>query len=265
MQVRRVTKRRLPRSILSGEAEGVFGALPHTVLANLRRGNSENALVWNLIYPLAQTRISFARLVNVAPLWGTASDNEADDSLEPFYWGFNLQGERLTGLRQALQEVDGPGNPTEVDLYLLGQRVLVLVEAKHLSRFGHCHRYASGRCPEIHVEAVPDAAPCRYWLEGPSEFSAHLNFGIRPNPEAIGPACDRHYQLGRTLLVGQRLAQSLGRELHLWIILPRKRWRGLEREWLEFADRVADAGLWRRLRVLAWEDVAGLAQAGSKR
>lgn len=260
-----MAKRRLPRSILSGEAEGVFSSLPHTVLANLRRGNSENALVWNLIYPLAQTRISLARLLEVVPLWGTASEHDDDDSLEPFYWGFNLQGERLTGLRQALKEVDGAGNPTEVDLYLLGQRVLILVEAKHLSRFGHCHRYASGRCPEIHGGALPEATPCRYWLEGPSGFSAHLDFGARPNPESIGPACDRHYQLGRTLLVGQHLALSLGRELHLWIILPRERWRALEREWLDFADRVSDASLWRRLRVLAWEDVAGLDRPGNKR
>jgi hypothetical protein len=256
----RLSKRRLPKSVLGGEAEGVFAALPHTVLANLSRGNSENALVWNLIYPLAQTHIALASLQGLAPLWGTAVESGDDDSLEPFYWGFNLQGERLPGLREALKKVDGAGNPTEVDLFLLGRRVLVLVEAKHLSSFGHCHRYAAGRCPEIHVDTVPNASACRYWLDGPSAFSSQLEFGTRPTPESPPPPCDRHYQLGRTLLVGKRLAEGLGRELHIWLILPRERWRAREREWVDFADRVADASLWRRLRVLAWEDVAGLSR-----
>ncbi len=251
--------RRLPKSILSGEAEGVFSALPQNVLANLRRAHSENALVWNLIYPLAQMRLSSGAFLQLAPLWGTAGESAPDEALEPFYWGYNLAGDRLSGLQETLDEVDGPGRKTEVDLYLLGERALVLVEAKHLARFGHCRRYAAGRCPEIHSEAASLGA-CRYWEAGPSAFSADLDFGPRPTPESTSPPCDRHYQLARTVLVGRRMAECLGRGPHLWVILPRARWRALEREWLDFADRVIDAALWRRLRVFAWEDVADLAR-----
>lgn len=252
--------RKVARSVLSGEAEGVFSALPLNVLANLRRRNSENALVWNLVYPLAQTRVPLALFLGLTPLWGTVGEPTPEDLLEPFYWGYNLEGERLPELSETLREVDGAGPSTEVDLFLLGRQALVLVEAKHLSRFGRCHRYTAGRCPEIHLDST-GLGPCRYWEPGPSAFSPRLDFVSRPTPESASPTCNRHYQLGRTLLVGHRLAERLGRILHLWVIAPRGRWSTLERDWLDFADRVSDTELWKRMRVLAWEDVAELGRA----
>jgi hypothetical protein len=47
-------------------------------------------------------------------------------------------------------------------------------------------------------------------------------------------------------------------QYHLWLIIPKGRWRSFERDWLDFSNRLKDDELWRRLRVIAWEDVRGL-------
>jgi hypothetical protein len=189
------------------------------VLANFNTPRSENALLWNLLYPRSQPSLSLAALLALSSLWGTAPPGEVrDDQLHPFYWGHGLDGSRLQGLDDALKEVDGPGPKTEIDLILLGKKVLISVEAKHTSLFGRCSRYAAMRCPEIHV----------------------------------------HYQLARTVMVGHHLAKRLNREFALWIFLPQARWRSIEKTWLDFADRVLDDHIWRSMRVISWEQVQSL-------
>ena len=55
--------------------------------------------------------------------------------------------------------------------------------------------------------------------------------------------------------MGRALSGMLERELHLWMLIPGKRWSSFERRWLDFCERIQDDELWRRMRVLAWEDV----------
>ncbi len=248
----------LPRSILAGQEEALFRVLPQTVIDNLRRPASENALVWNLLYPLARPTLSLRRLLDLRPLWGSAHAAESDDDLTPYFWGYAISGERLVGLDEALDQVDGPGRRTEVDVFLVGARTLVLVEAKHLAAPGRCGRFMQGRCPEVH--RVPDstAGGCRYWEPGAGEFTAALEFGPRPTPDSAPPPCATHYQLGRTLLLARALGVRLGLRPQVWLIVPRRRWTALERAWLDFADRLRDPEDWRGLRALAWEDVRGL-------
>ena len=124
--------RELPR-ILVGTEEPIFSVLPDRVISNLRNEASENALVWNLMYPIAQPTITMSALLGLRPLWGTPSLKFIDEPLEPYYWGFNVNGQRLEGLDQTLDTIDGAGNQTEVDLFLLGESNLILVEAKHQS------------------------------------------------------------------------------------------------------------------------------------
>ncbi|OGO49537.1 MAG: hypothetical protein A2Z30_05585 [Chloroflexi bacterium RBG_16_64_43] len=252
--------RRMAR-ILNGTMEPVFAALPESVLDNLRRPASENALLWNLIYPLARPSLSLAQLLGLQPLWGSPVLEPQEDALSPFFWGHALTGERLPDLDRALAEVDGKGHATQVDLFLAGARNLVLVEAKHLGSFGRCGRFARGRCPEISPGPGGGTAPCRYWEVEPSRFSAVLDFGDRPMPEGAAPPCATHYQLARTLLLGRWLAQHQASTLHVWAIIPRTRWPALQMTWLEFVGRIRDEALWRRCRVLAWEDVRSLAEA----
>jgi hypothetical protein len=240
--------------------EPVFGVLPETVLDNLRRPASENALLWNLTYPLARPSLSLAQLLGLQPLWGTPALEQEDDALHPFFWGHALTSERLPDLDRALAAVDGKGHPTQVDLFLAGAHNLVLVEAKHLSGFGRCGRFTRGRCLEINPDQSRGAAPCRYWEIEPSRFSALLDFGDRPMPGGAAPPCATHYQLARTLLLGRWLAQQHASTLHVWAIVPRSRWPALQKTWLDFVGRIHDESLWRRCRVLAWEDVR--AQAG---
>ncbi|HLC34271.1 MAG TPA: hypothetical protein VJJ70_04650 [Anaerolineales bacterium] len=249
--------------IFNGTMEPVFGVLPETVLDNLRRPASENALLWNLIYPLARPSLSLARLLGLPPMWGTPALEREEDALQPFFWGHALSGERLPDLDRALAAVDGKGHPTQVDLFLAGAHNLVLVEAKHLSGFGRCGRFARGRCPEIHPDPSEGAATCRYWEIEPSRFSAFLDFGDRPTPEGAAPPCATHYQLARTLLLGRWLAQHHASTLHVWAIVPRGRWPALQKTWLDFVGRIRDEALWRRCRVLAWEDVCTLAGPAS--
>lgn len=247
---RRASGRRL-KGVQAGSEEPLFRRLPQRILHDLSRSNTESALLWNRIYACATPRVNLADLLGLPRLWGPAA-SPIEDELEPYYWGFNLEGKRLPGLDQALGAVDGAGKPSEVDLFLLGSSQLILVEAKTGARPGTCSRYADGRCPEIHVEQEP-AEPCRYWELDPARFDRWLDFGPRPEPETPAPPCDRHYQLARTLLVGKRLASLLERTMHLWLLIPQGRWTALERGWLDFAERVREAEDWRRLRVISWE------------
>ena len=242
------------RGILAGSEEPVFRVLPNTVLDNLRRIESESSVLWNLIYPRAQPSLSLADLLGLKPLWGSKL-TLADDALEPYYWGYNSSGDRLHGLDQALDRIDGSGPQTEVDLFMLGNRELVLVEAKHMSGLGRCSRFMSGRCPEIQ-DVGRD--PCRYWHVETASFSESLRLGKSPTPHSDAPPCNRHYQLARTLLIGQVLAGLLQRRLHLWLLTPRVRWLNLERDWIDFTERVVDHDLWRRMRVIAWEQIQTL-------
>lgn len=281
--------------VQAGRVEPIFASLPQRILHDLGQRYSESALLWNRIYVRATPRIAMRQLLTLKPLWGSLQP-AIEDRLEPYYWGFNLAGQRLAGLDQALEVVDGPGPATEVDLFLLGDSQLVLVEAKANSGLGRCARYAASRCPEIHLTdeaqqidrpsttanlaqrtdrpkttandaqridqpgtaASEPPDPCRYWEANPSRFSRWLEFGSRPGPESTVPSCDRHYQLARTLLVGQQLASQLDRTLHLWLLIPRRRWSQLQPSWLDFVDRIRSPELWRRMRVLSWEAIETL-------
>ncbi len=238
--------------------EPIFDVLPETVLSNFHTPRSENALVWNLIYPLAQPTISYKQLVQIRPLWGVVMQPDVDEELRPYFWGFDVRGKRLPGLDDALEWVDGEGPRTEVDLFLLGQTNLIVIEAKNLSALGRCSRYAAGRCPEIHSDPGDPETACRYWDLPQVAFSAELDFGERPCPGQDAPPCERHYQLARTLLVGRELSRRLDTKLSIWMMIPRTHWRALEKAWLDLTERVQDDVLWRRMRVLAWEDVERL-------
>lgn len=245
----------LPRAVLVGEDEGAFDRLPETVIANIRRTNSENARLWNTIYPRPGSALRLVDLLSITPLWGSRVEDLPHDRLRPYFWGFHPDGDRLDGLTQSLQEVDGPGPCTEIDLILRGAENLVVIEAKNLSTLGRCGRHQRRVCPEIHLTADRWLEHCRYWDAGPSRFDAPLDFGPRPGPGSPPPPCARHYQLARTLLVGEALARRHALRLYLWVIVPRARWPANERAWLDFADRVRDPELWRRLRVVAWDDL----------
>jgi hypothetical protein len=246
---------KLKSKILYGENEGIFAKVPNNVLANLRHPGSENALLWNLIYPLAQPTISMKSLLEVSPQWGTFHLELGDDSLKPYFWGYSISGERLPGLDEVLERIDGAGPKTEVDLFLLGGAHLVVVEAKHLSGLGRCSRFSNLRCPEIHPEGVEAMEPCRYWEEGLPEFQRLLNLGDRPSQGDPSPPCNRHYQLARTVMVGDTLAEERQLEFSLWMFVSRKKWRSIEKTWLDFAGRIRSDKLWRRMRVIAWEEI----------
>lgn len=249
--------RPIPAHILNGGAEPIFEVLPQSVVANMIRPTSENALLWNLIYRIAHPRISMASLLKLRPLWGTPGLQEGEDLLLPYFWGYAASGERLANLDEALDEIDGPGRQTEADLFLVGQENLILVEAKNLGLLGRCGRFGLKRCPEVHPESSSERA-CRYWEGGVARFLEHLDWAPRPAPFAPAPPCSRHYQLGRTLLLGDALARRTRLRLHVWLILPRSRWRTSERDWLDFVDRVRDHELWRRMRVVSWESIREL-------
>ncbi|MEJ2012233.1 MAG: hypothetical protein P8X64_08420 [Anaerolineales bacterium] len=249
--------RPLSRKILHGLEEPIFERLPQSVIANFDRPRSENALLWNCFYPRGTPGLDWRKLASLRPCWGTALDasREADDLLKPYFWGYDVSGSRLTHLDEVLMAVDGPGPKTEVDLFLMGRSKLIVVEAKHTAGLGRCSRYQAGRCPEIHASPSAEDDPCRYWLPGAGEMSAELDFGARPVPGDEAPACSLHYQLARTLLVGKELARRHKLEFHLWLILPRRSWRGYQAAWLDFARRVQSEAIWRRMRVLAWEAI----------
>ncbi|MEA1978566.1 MAG: hypothetical protein U9N80_11785 [Chloroflexota bacterium] len=249
-------RRWLPKQVISGGDEGIFSVLPESVLTNFLNPTSENALLWNVIYPLAQPVISLIDLLNIRPLWGNPSEeSKADDALTPYYWGFDVDGMRLQKLDDVLFRIDGGGPKTEVDLFFLGERNLILVESKRKSGFGRCSRFSKHRCPEMHLSVGDERSSCRYWEVEKSRFISHLAMGLRPEPDSESPACNRHYQLARTLTIGHELADLLEREFHLWVFAPRSYWSKLEKDWLDFAEYVQDDSLWRRLRVIAWEGI----------
>lgn len=249
-------RRWLPRQVISGEDERIFSVLPESVLTNFLNPTSENALLWNVIYLLAQPTISLKGLLSIKPLWGNPKEEDkTDDALTPYFWGYGVDGARLSGLDDVLLTIEGSGPKTEVDLFVLGERNLILVESKRKSGFGRCSRFTRRRCPEMHLSLEDDRSPCRYWEVEESCFTNHLTMDLHSNPDSESPACNRHYQLARTLIIGHELAGRLGREFHLWVFTPRLHWSRLEKDWLDFAERIQDDSLWRRLRVIAWEDI----------
>jgi len=251
-----MSKRPLPKRILVGRDEGIFSVLPEDLILNFLSETSENALLWNTIYPLTLHGISLDRFLALRPLSGTSVDaTDSDGYLTPYFWGYDVGGQRLQGLDDVLLEVDGPGPKTEVDLFLVGEHDLVLVEAKRMSSPGRCSRYANRRCPEI--QSSEDQG-CRYWAEDSPSFEDVLDFGPRPEPESTIPPCAMHYQLARTLLVGLGLARRLKLRPHIWLILPRAKWKSAQVGWMDFVERIQDDATWSRMRVLAWEDVAGM-------
>ena len=252
-------RRWLPRQVISGEGERIFSVLPESVLANFLSSTSENALLWNVIYQQAQPTISFRELLKIRPLWGNSGEEIIpDDALSPYYWGYDVDGQRLKYLDDVLLNIDGGGPKTEVDLFLLGKRNLILVESKRKSGFGRCSRFSKRRCPELHPDSDEGWKPCRYWSFDAARFDQHLVMEIDSLADGESPACNRHYQLARTLTIGLALADLLSREFHLWTFVPRKQWPKLERDWLDFSERVHEDPLWRTLRVIAWEDVQAL-------
>jgi hypothetical protein len=246
------------KRIWFGSEEAIFDKLPANVLANFRNARSENALLWNTIYKIAQPAISLRQLLAIQPLWGTSGYfEEPDDELLPYFWGFNIQGERLAGLDNAIDVVDGPGPGTEVDLFLRGEKHFIVVEAKHTNGFGRCSRYQQGRCPEVHPGNATEES-CRYWDDGASLFTKELRLGDRPDVSTKTPICSRHYQLSRTLLLGQYLSGHHGLIFSFWAIVSKSKWRSLEPDWIDFADRVRDSNIWRRMRVLHWDGLIKL-------
>jgi hypothetical protein len=254
----------LPDKILHGSQEAIFAVLPQTILANFLIPNSEDALLWNRLYPISHPLLELAQVLALKPLWGTALTRLADDRLKPFFWGYSVDGQRMPALDAVLDEIDGPGQQTEVDCFLLGDRHLILLEAKLGAAPGRCGRYQRRLCPEVHggpQDREGSEKGCRYWNPGPPAFSRRLAFGERPTPFNDPPPCATHYQLGRMLLVGDLFARRLGLSLHLWLVVPRQRWRAIERSWLDFAGRVRDEALWRQMRVLSWEAIDTLQTA----
>jgi len=247
-----------PQRWLQGAGEPIFDVLPETILANTRHPRSENALLWNSLYPRLWPGRPLSDFMAIRPLWGTREVAFSDEDLRPFFWGYSVDGQRLPELDDSLDAVDGAGPQTEVDLFLVGPSQLVLVEAKHTSRLGRCSRYGAGRCPEVQARADGHLDACRYWDDGAAQFVQDLNLD-RPIPEGPPPACNRHYQLARSLRLGGHLAANTGRTLHLWLLAPRRIWAPqLQGDWIDFADRVRQADVWRRMRVIAWEDVSQL-------
>ena len=254
--MRRKRRRPVSKRILFGSGEPIFSVLPANIQVNFGNASSENALLWNLIYPLAQPEIAMDTLFKLRPLWGTRTRNSGEtDELKPYFWGYAIDGERLAELDPVLLALDGSGPRTEVDLFLVGRKNLILVEAKNQSGLGRCSRYAQGRCPEIHAHQDAEERSCQYWEGSNARFDSELHFGPRPEEGQGPPACYRHYQLARTLLVGKTLAARMGLLFHLWLILPQEKWPAIEPTWLDFVDRVRCDDLWRRMRVLRWEDI----------
>jgi hypothetical protein len=247
----------------------------------MRRARDESAVLWNVLYPRAQPHLSLRELLALRPLWGTPVEPDVpDDALQPFYWGFSVNGERLSELHAALEAVAGRKDLLEVDLLLVGRSNLVVIEAKNLASAGQCGRYLRGRCPEIHrlsatlpprplpaersaegVDSSGDSRGCRYWEDPSAPFGRLFDFGPRPSPESERPACADHYQLARCLLLARELGGRIRRKPHLWLVVPQARWPEIYPTWLSFAERVADDADWRGLRVLAWEAIQTLATA----
>jgi hypothetical protein len=249
-----------PKGVLSGEREPIFSLLSEEVRRNMQRRGSESALLWDCFYPFARRGLSLSLWSAIRPLWGSPIPAIADERLEPYFWGMSVDGAPLSGLSQAAEAISGREDRLEVDLFLKGDRSLIAVEAKIESEPGRCIRFEAGRCPEVHG----GEAACRYW-EGGVRFADSLDFGERPNSQMLDrPPCAGHYQLARTLLMAEHLSRALDVQPSLCLLVPRRRWPALRAHWLDFAERVRDEGQWRRLRVVAWEDLGALGAGQSR-
>ncbi len=244
-----------PTGILAGEREPIFQYLSEEVRTNMLRRGSECAALWNAFYPFAHSGLPLRAWLSLPRLWGSGGEVGEGDLLIPCFWGMFADGRPLPGLAEVTSAIAGREDRLEVDLFLVGRRHLIAVEAKVDGAPGRCRRYDSGRCPEVHGAD----AGCRYWENGPSSFDQALDFGDRPiRDQEEQPRCAIHYQLARTLLAVERLAMLKNLVPHLALLIPRRRWPALRAGWQDFAERVREEEQWKRLRVVAWEDLEGL-------
>jgi len=243
------------RRVFHGQDEPVFRVLPERISENFKSGASENALLWNTFYP-RRSSLGLHALLELLPLWGTQVPPE-HDPLVPYFWGWSVEGQRLDHLDAVLQRIDGPGQKTEVDLFLVGGGNLIAIEAKNRAGLGRCSRYFANRCPEIHPDAASETR-CIYWEPGAATFSSLLDFGTRPFPGSEQPPCAEYYQLSRTLLVVSELAAVMRLRPLLWMVVAESHWSGLKRRWVEFTDRMEDGDAWRGARVLSWRSIQQL-------
>lgn len=258
---RRGTNAPPPAGITSGEREPIFSHLSEEIVRNMRQPGSESSAIWNAFYPFAHAGVESRAWHGVPRLWGTPAVDPGDDRLTPYFWGLDVEGRPMDGLAAAIGAIAGRDDRLEVDLILRGQRGIVVVEAKADAEPGRCGRYLGGRCPEVHQ--VGEA--CRYWEPGAAGFWPRLDFGPRPAADlADAPPCSHHYQLGRTLLLAEHLGGALGLVPYLCLLIPRRRWPSIRSTWLDFAERVREEDAWRRLRVMAWEDLRVLVRSKGK-
>jgi hypothetical protein len=244
-----------PKGILAGEREPLFRYLSEEVRLNMARHGSESAALWNAFYPFAHQGLSLRGWQRIRPLWGAASFSQDDDLLVPYFWGLSVDGTPLDGLADTAALVAGRDDRLEIDLLLMGARHLIAVEAKMEGEPGRCGRFDAGRCPEIHG----GGDDCRYWEDGASSFESYLDFGARPRKgQEAQPPCVVHYQLARTLLAVVKLAAMRGLTPHLALLIPRRRWAARQAAWQDFAERVRDEEQWKRLSVVAWEDLTAI-------
>jgi hypothetical protein len=108
------------------------------------------------------------------------------------------------------------GQKTEPDAIVFTETSLFVIECKRKSSLGACSRFEDKRCPEINLERRKRPY-CQYWARGLNELVAFP----RPAPMISTAECNLYYQLMRNYMIGMRLADALGVNLHLMVVKAR--------------------------------------------
>jgi hypothetical protein len=195
----------------------VYDLLPQRTQAKLLSPVSEDKLTWDCFFGLLRAGELGAALAR--PL--KVPDTSFEDA-RLVLWGFEIREDGASvwePLREVLSAVENyrdgkpEGQKTEPDVAVVSAGSLLVAECKRRSTLGRCSRFEDSRCPEIHVDRRKRPY-CQYWTRGLQEL---IGFS-KPVPATSDPECNRHYQLLRNYMIGDRLAAALGLPLHLMVV-----------------------------------------------
>lgn len=195
----------------------VYDLLPLRTQTKILSPVSEDKLTWDCFFGLLRA----GKLGTVlASLLKIPDENLKDARL--VLWGFEIREDGAAvcePLRAVLSAVENyrdgtpEGQKTEPDVIVVSGGSLLIAECKRRSTLGRCSRFEASRCPEIHIDRRKRPY-CQYWTRGLREL---IGFS-RPVPATSDPECNRHYQLLRNYMIGDRLAAALGLPLQLMVV-----------------------------------------------
>lgn len=246
-------------SLIVGQDSPIFSALwkegQREKVKRLASPLSEDAVTWNVFETIRRTD-SFLVFLSSRAL---AASKEPLPRVEPpsqvefYFWGRDGLGQPWPLLDSVRREVEAGPRYQRPGCLIVTDRDFFLIEAKLDGDWSLCERGRQGICP--------GKERCSYWQRGPGlgyilEYFREDHFRFREG-EPEKSDCYHFYQLMRSYIIGQELAQKLGKVFHCICLVnetpPLPRLKERLDTFFDFCSRLQDP---RPMLLTTWQEVA---------